>query len=169
MGWDLLVDRKDLRHTTLVPADPDIALADGEALLAVESFALTANNITYGAVGDQVGYWKFFPAPDGLGRIPVWGFARVVRSSAADAPVGLRLFGYWPMSSHTVARLAKTSQGYVETSAHRAELPPTYTTGSCLSRASSRSRSRSWAPALRRSRCYPSAGRSHCGASLQAW
>ena len=126
MGWDLLVDRKDLRHTTLVPADPDIALADGEALLAVESFALTANNITYGAVGDQVGYWKFFPAPDGLGRIPVWGFARVVRSSAADAPVGLRLFGYWPMSSHTVARLAKTSQGYVETSAHRAELPPTY-------------------------------------------
>ena len=108
MGWDLLVDRKDLRRTTLVPADPDIVLADGEALLAVESFALTANNITYGAVGDQVGYWKFFPAPDGLGRIPVWGFARVVRSSAADAPVGLRLFGYWPMSRMIQASPART-------------------------------------------------------------
>jgi hypothetical protein len=125
-GWDLLVDRGDLTKTELTAADPDVALAEGEALLAVESFALTANNVTYGAVGDQIGYWKFFPAPKGLGRIPVWGFARVVRSGAADAPEGLRLFGYWPMSSHTVARLEKRPSGYVETSAHRAELPPTY-------------------------------------------
>jgi len=125
-GWDLLVDRGDLRRTTLAPSDPDVALGEGEALLEVESFALTANNVTYGAVGDQIGYWKFFPAPEGQGRIPVWGFARVVRSNAADAPVGLRLFGYWPMSSHTVARLEKRPSGYVEVSAHRAELPPTY-------------------------------------------
>ncbi|WP_296598486.1 DUF2855 family protein [Phenylobacterium sp.] len=125
-GWDLLVDRGDLRRTTLAPSDSDVALGEGEALLEVESFALTANNVTYGAVGDQIGYWKFFPAPEGQGRIPVWGFARVVRSNAADAPVGLRLFGYWPMSSHTVARLEKRPSGYVEVSAHRAELPPTY-------------------------------------------
>ena len=83
-------------------------------------------DVTYGAVGDQIGYWRFFPAPEGMGRIPVWGFARVVRSNAADAPEGLRLFGYWPMSSHTVARLVKRPSGYVEASAHRAELPPTY-------------------------------------------
>lgn len=125
-GWDLLVDRGDLRKTTLATSDPDVALADGEALLEVESFALTANNITYGAVGDRIGYWKFFPAPEGQGRIPVWGYARVVRSSALDAPEGLRLFGYWPMSTHTVARLQKRPTGYVEVSAHRAELPPTY-------------------------------------------
>lgn len=125
-GWDLLVDRGDLRRTKLVDADPDVALAEGEALLAVESFALTANNITYGAAGDMIGYWKFFPAPEGQGRVPVWGYARVVRSNAADAPVGLRLFGYWPMSSHTVAQLQKRPHGYVEVSAHRAELPPTY-------------------------------------------
>jgi hypothetical protein len=125
-GWDLLVDRGDLTKTEFAPADPQVALAEGEALLAVESFALTANNVTYGAVGDQIGYWKFFPAPAGKGRIPVWGFARVVRSNTADAPEGLRLFGYWPMSSHTVARLQKRPAGYVEVSAHRAELPPTY-------------------------------------------
>jgi hypothetical protein len=125
-GWDLLVDRSDLTETRLVETDPDAPLADGEALLEVESFALTANNITYGAVGDRIGYWKFFPAPEGQGRIPVWGFARVVRSSAADAPVGLRLFGYWPMSSHTVARIERRPSGFVETSPHRAELPPTY-------------------------------------------
>ena len=125
-GWDLLVDRSDLTRTTLVAADRDIALADGEALLAVESFALTANNVTYGAAGDMIGYWKFFPAPTGQGRIPVWGFASVVRSNAVEAPVGLRLYGYWPMSSHTVARLQSSRNGFVETSAHRAELPPTY-------------------------------------------
>lgn len=125
-GWDLLVDRADLTRTTLAPADPDVALTEGEALLAVESFALTANNVTYGAAGDMIGYWKFFPAPEGMGRIPVWGFARVVRSNCADAPVGLRLYGYWPMSSHTVSHLKKTPNGFVEASAHRAELPPTY-------------------------------------------
>jgi hypothetical protein len=125
-GWDLLVDRADLRKTALAAFDPEIPLADGEALLEVESFALTANNVTYGAVGDRIGYWKFFPAPEGQGRIPVWGYARVVRSSTPAAPEGLRLFGYWPMSSHTVARLEKRPAGYVEVSPHRAELPPTY-------------------------------------------
>lgn len=127
-GWDLLVDRADLRTTAFAETDTAAPLADGEALLEIESFALTANNVTYGAAGDQLGYWKFFPAPEGLGRIPVWGYARVVRSRAADAPEGLRLFGYWPMSSHTVARLQKRPAGYVEVSAHRAELPPTYNT-----------------------------------------
>lgn len=125
-GWDLLVDRSDLTKTAFAETDPQAPLAEGEALLEVESFALTANNVTYGVAGDQIGYWKFFPAPAGQGRIPVWGFARVVRSRTADAPEGLRLFGYWPMSSHTVARLSKRPNGYVETSAHRAELPPTY-------------------------------------------
>ena len=57
MAWDILVDRKDLRRTKLVPAEgAGLELADGEALLAVESFALTANNITYGALGDAFGY-----------------------------------------------------------------------------------------------------------------
>ena len=27
----------------------------------VESFALTANNITYAALGDMLNYWQFFP------------------------------------------------------------------------------------------------------------
>jgi len=125
-GWDLLVDRGDLTKTAFADTDPQVPLAEGEALLEVESFALTANNVTYGAVGDQIGYWKFFPAPEGLGRIPVWGFARVLRSNTPDAPEGLRLFGYWPMSSHTVARLQKRAAGYVEVSTHRAQLPPTY-------------------------------------------
>ncbi len=127
-AWDLLIDRKDLRVTQMRPAPvPQAAdLAEGQALLAVESFALTANNITYGAMGDAFGYWKFFPAPDGWGRIPVWGFATVVASRAEGVAEGLRLFGYLPMSSHVVMQLTPSRDGYVDRSPHRAELPPTY-------------------------------------------
>ena len=124
-GWDLLIKKSDLR-TAEVRTSGDVALVDGQVRVAVESFSITANNITYGAIGDQFGYWKFFPAPEGWGRIPVWGFATVVESKVVDAPVGLRLFGYLPMSTHLVMNLIKTRYGYVDTAAHRAELPPTY-------------------------------------------
>ena len=124
--WDVLVARDDLRHVEVREAAPRAPLADGEVRLEVERFALTANNITYGLIGEAFGYWKFFPAEGELGRIPVWGFARVVESQAAETPVGLRVFGYLPMSSSFTARLARKGGGYVDTSAHRAELPPTY-------------------------------------------
>ncbi|MDP3749114.1 MAG: DUF2855 family protein [Phenylobacterium sp.] len=125
-AWDILVDRKDLRRIEMRPAPDPAPLGEGEARLEVERFALTANNITYGIIGDSFGYWKFFPAADGLGRIPVWGFAKVVESRAAEIPVGLRLFGYLPMSTHFTARLTKGRHGYVDAATHRAELPPTY-------------------------------------------
>ena len=124
-AWDLLVDRKDLRKAQIVPAQAP-ALADGEVRLEVERFSFTANNVTYGLMGDAFGYWTVVPAPDGLGRIPVWGFARVTESRTADAPVGLRLFGYLPMSTSFVMQLAKTRTGFVDRAPHRAELPPTY-------------------------------------------
>jgi hypothetical protein len=124
-AWDLLVDRKDLRKAQIVPAQAP-ALADGEVRLEVERFSFTANNVTYGLMGDAFGYWTFFPAPDGLGRIPVWGFAKVTESRAADVPVGLRLFGYLPMSTSFVMQLAKARNGFVDRAPHRAELPPTY-------------------------------------------
>lgn len=123
--WDLLIDRKDLRRTELREFQAP-ELADGEVRLAVERFSMTANNVTYGLIGDAFGYWKFFPAPEPFGRIPVWGFATVTESRAPDAPVGLRVFGYLPMSSSFVARLVKGRGGFVDASPHRAELPPTY-------------------------------------------
>lgn len=126
MAWDILIDRKDLSRAEARRALGNQALAPGEVELEVERFALTANNITYGVIGDAFGYWKFFPAPDGLGRIPVWGFARVTRSGSDDVPVGLRVFGYLPMSTHFTMRLAKGRNGFVDVAPHRAELPPTY-------------------------------------------
>lgn len=123
--WDYLIAKDELGRGELRP-QAEASLRDGEARLAVESFAVTANNVTYGAMGDSFGYWQFFPAPEGFGRVPVWGFATVTESKAEGVEPGLRLFGYLPMSSHFVARLQKRGGGYVDTAEHRAQLPPTY-------------------------------------------
>lgn len=103
------------------------ALAEGEILVKVDRFALTANNITYGVVGDKIGYWKFFPAEEGWGVIPVWGFADVVSSKSPDVPVGDRLYGYFPMGTHLVMKPDKVKpERMLDGAAHRAGLPPVY-------------------------------------------
>ena len=56
--------------------------------MRVDCFAMTANNVTYAALGKPIGlfdngagYWDFFsPGGAGPGRLPVWGFATVTRS-----------------------------------------------------------------------------------------
>jgi hypothetical protein len=92
-----LVDRSDFAKTTIQTAP--LAAEPGEALLAVESFALTANNLTYALMGDSAHYWDFFPADAGWGRIPVWGFGRVVSPTTSGLSPGERLYGYFPMST----------------------------------------------------------------------
>ncbi len=126
--WEFLIDRTDLARTEVrsLAAPDTIALAEGEVLLEVERFALTANNITYGVYGDRIAYWRFFPAEENWGRIPVWGFATVRRSTVESVPVGTRLFGFLPMSSHWVTRLERRAWGVVDVSPHRAELPSAY-------------------------------------------
>jgi hypothetical protein len=126
--WDFVIDRTDLSRTGVrpLPAPDSVALEDGEVLLDLERFALTANNITYGVYGDRLGYWRFFPAEGDWGRIPVWGFATVRRSTVETIPVGTRLFGYLPMATHLVTRLERRPWGVVDVSPHRAELPPAY-------------------------------------------
>ena len=110
---DFVVSRSDLRRTGFVPAAhaPDTVLEPGDILVRVTRFAFTANNITYGAVGEMIGYWTFFPAPEGWGRIPVWGFADVVRSQHGSIPVGERLYGYFPMSQYLVLRPERVAAG----------------------------------------------------------
>ena len=124
-SWDYLIAKADLTRGELRAA-PAVDLSEGEALLAVERFSVTANNVTYAAMGDAFGYWSFFPAPEGFGRVPVWGFATVVASKAEEVEPGLRLFGYLPMSSHVTMKLEKRGDGYIDVATHRAGLPPTY-------------------------------------------
>ena len=91
------VDRKQL-STTRIFEEADRPLVDGEVRVAVEHFALTSNNITYGVFGDGMRYWDFFPAlqdPENQdvailwGRIPVWGFAEVIDSMVLSQRTGL--------------------------------------------------------------------------------
>src|SRR5262245_38125289 len=103
---DFIVNRSNLRETAFVPGRESAGsqLSDGQLLLHVDRFAFTANNITYGAVGEMIGYWNFFPAKDGWGRIPVWGFADIVGARHNALPAGERIYGYLPMSTHLVVQ-----------------------------------------------------------------
>src|SRR6187551_51828 len=128
-SWDFLIGKDSLARTErrTGPAPDAIPLEAGEVLLEVERFALTANNITYGAMGEAFGYWRFFPAPEGWGRIPVWGFAHVVRSEHDGLAESERIFGYLPMSTYLVVRPDQvTDAGFVDAMPHRAELPAAY-------------------------------------------
>lgn len=126
---DLLIDRAD-GHRLRVDAseaDEEGALAAGQALLSVDTFGLSANNVTYAVLGDALGYWRFFPAPDGWGRVPVWGFADVARSRHPDLAEGERVFGYLPMSSHLVVEPDRVLPAdFRDATPHRRELPGVY-------------------------------------------
>ena len=128
-GADFIVRRDDLQacDVALVPGPDRIALDDGQVLLRIDAFALTANNITYATFGDAMGYWRFYPAPPEMGRIPVWGFADVVASAHPEVAVGERFYGFLPMSTHVVLEPANvTAGGFTDAAAHRRELPALY-------------------------------------------
>jgi Protein of unknown function (DUF2855) len=123
---DFLVNRADLHDSRIAESDiPEVE--PGQALLRVDTFGLTANNVTYAVFGELMSYWDFFPAAEGSGRVPVWGFAEVEESRAEDVAPGTRLYGYLPPSSHLVVTPAHAGeQGFVDGSPHRAALPSAY-------------------------------------------
>jgi hypothetical protein len=123
---DFLVAKDDLHSCRFLDGDPP-ELDPGQALLEVERFGLSANNITYAKFGEAMSYWSFFPAEEGWGRVPVWGFARVGSSRYDGLEVGARVFGYLPPSSELVVESARAdARGFVDSSPHRARLPPAY-------------------------------------------
>lgn len=124
---DIEVVRDDLAEVR-VRRTPRPELAPGEARLVVDTFALTANNITYAVFGEGLRYWDVFPAGDpGWGRVPVWGFAEVIESRSDDVTVGERLYGYLPMSNELVIEPGRAdARGLTDVSAHRAGLAGAY-------------------------------------------
>jgi hypothetical protein len=123
---DFLVKRDDLRKCKIAESKvPE--LEPGQALLRVERFGLTANNVTYAVFGQIMSYWDFFPAEEGWGRVPMWGFAEVERSEAQGVEPGARLYGYLPPSSYLVVTPAHAGgDGFVDGSPQRAALPSAY-------------------------------------------
>lgn len=107
-----------------VPLPP---LAEGAVRLAVESFSVTANNITYAVVGDGFKYWDFFPAPEGMGIVPMWGHAKVIESRHPEIAVGERVYGYLPMASHLDVLPGRvTRSGFSDTTDYRQPMSPVY-------------------------------------------
>lgn len=120
--------RKDDWTTTRIVAQSDTGvLQAGEVRLEVDRFALTSNNISYAASGDMLGYWRFFPAEDGWGRIPAMGYANVVESAHDGVKVGERVWGFFPMATELRIQAGQVSpHGFADVSAHREGLAPVY-------------------------------------------
>lgn len=129
LAQDLLIRRDDLSQLRWQDAElrVDSPLEPGQALLRVDRFSLTANNITYGALGDAMQYWGFFPAPEGWGRLPVWGYADVAASRVPELREGERVYGYLAISPYLrVTPERVNARGFMDASPHRAQLPATY-------------------------------------------
>lgn len=123
----LLINQTDITQSQIADAPPR-ALQPGEARVAIQRFALTANNVTYAATGFVIGYWKFFPTGiDGMGQVPVWGFAEVTESTSEHLNVGQRLYGFWPLATDWIITPEPLpGGGVVDAAEHRRDLPPVY-------------------------------------------
>ena len=125
-AWALEVARDDLAATSLVELEVPQP-ADGEAVLRVDRVGLTANNVTYAVLGESFRYWEFFPAGEGRGRVPLWGFAEVVSSCVDGVEVGQRVYGYLPPATHLLVRPGRVdARGFRDASTHRTALPSPY-------------------------------------------
>jgi Protein of unknown function (DUF2855) len=123
---DFQVRKDDLQETRFVDGEKP-ELEDGQVLLGIDRFGLTANNITYLVMGEAMNYWKFFPAEEPWGHMPVWGYADVAESKAEGVPEGTRVFGYFPSASYLVARPDRASEtDFVDAAPHRRDLPAAY-------------------------------------------
>lgn len=121
------VQRSDWRKTRFVSSPLETKLAPGQVRLQVDRFALTANNVSYALAGELLGYWRFFPAEEGWGRIPAMGFADVVASCHDGISEGARYFGFYPMATHLTVEAADVVPGhFMDAAAHRKDTAPAY-------------------------------------------
>lgn len=117
--WDLLFKRDDLAVREIRETTPD-PLRPGEVRLALEKFALTANVVTYARLHvPDLPFWDVFSEPEGYGRVPVWGYARVEESRRPGVEVGRRYFGYLPLATHHTVPAVVSPRGFADTAPQR--------------------------------------------------
>lgn len=127
-AWRILIQKEAITQATLDEAVKRADISEGQIEVAVKSFALTTNNVTYAVVGGPFRYWEFYPTGDeSLGILPIWGFGEVTASKCAEVPVGEILYGFFPMASHAVLEPAKvSSHSIIDQSPHRRDLALAY-------------------------------------------
>jgi len=126
------VNRNDLSELTpLIRTLPP--LEDGHIRVQITDFALTANNITYMVTGEMMGYWKFFDPQaygieaDNLGRMPVWGYAKITQSRHHVLPEGLQIYGYFPPADYFDLKPVNIGpMGFTDGAEHRQPLHNIY-------------------------------------------
>ena len=124
---NLIVKKHQLHKTKILEGHYSDELEPNQVLLAVDTFSLTSNNITYGVLGEQMKYWQFFPTEEGYGIIPTWGFSDVVASNHPEVQVGERFYGYYPMGSHLLVTVGRVSPfGFSDKTEHRRGLASVY-------------------------------------------
>ncbi len=110
---DFVFNPNDFRDATFIEEKPldSSLLQKGEVIIAVDRLALTANTISYGVAGKSglIRYLDSFPTTAPYARMPFWGFGDVVASAHDDIPVGERLYGFYPLSTHILAKIDKVS------------------------------------------------------------
>ena len=109
------VDQKDITKTQ-VEKTASASLEPGQARLHLDSFALTANNVTYAASGFAIGYWKFFPTGiPGQGLVPVWGTATVenTEADAIDEPVTAANTALAPTVAMPIPPLMRRNRAFI--------------------------------------------------------
>lgn len=126
MSKTVQVKRNAITQSRIVNA-PLSPLGDGEVRLKVESFSVTANNVTYAVAGNSFGYWNFFPGEGDWGVVPVWGHAVIAQSHCEGLTVGERVYGYLPMAEHLDVLPGQVSVGgFTDMAAHRQPMSPIY-------------------------------------------
>lgn len=124
----LLTRKSALAESRLHSHTVAATAAAGEVLLRIDRFALSTNNITYGAFGNAMQYWHFFPTgqPE-WGQMPAWGIAEVVCGGVCGLQPGERFFGYYPIATHVVMRPQRvTERGFYDGAVHRQTLNAAY-------------------------------------------
>lgn len=125
-------EQRDLTSSKLKPSSVRI-----QARL----LGLSANNLSYCALGDQLHWFDAFPIPDTLPTTyrnsdeyavaPGWGYADILESSIEELKPGKRLYGFIPTSNMvTDLKLKPSDLGapghWTEYSDHRAQVMPLY-------------------------------------------
>jgi hypothetical protein len=121
----LEVDRADLGHTRLRESTMP-PLAPASVRLRIERVALTANTVTYAVTGDQLGYWGFFPAEPGWGRVPAMGWGTVVESTHPAIEIGSRHYGWFPLARFVDLVASPNHDGLRDEGPHRSAHAPIY-------------------------------------------
>jgi homoserine O-acetyltransferase len=121
-AWSFIVNRENFEDCEVAPSPVPSAkeVPEGSVLIEVDRFSLTANNILYAVLGDEYHYWDLFPARQGFGIIPVWGFGDVIESRHPEIATGERLYGFFPMATHLQVQVADVTARRVRDAApHR--------------------------------------------------